>query len=476
MEKTSLINKIANASGNAAKSFLGLGAVRTDTLSSSTYRNDTPFGNSGWLFDTSNGVDLHFNYSGLEDTVRAYECCAPVYSIINKQAYAFTNGKTSITNSRGKEANSPYAQKVKALLQKPNALQNGKQFEAQAAIYLRLFGYCVILPIKPNGFSNEDASAMWIIPPYMCSFTFAKQTFFNLKKGFIQKIVVKYGDEETTLMPDDVIILRDITPGFDTLFLPGSPIKPLQQNISNLIGIYNSKGMLINYRGALGILTPEVDPAGALAGTPKEKEDLQNGLARYGLKSGQWKFIISNSAMKWQQMGIPYKDLMLTEWAEDDTMIICDALNYPFKLLANTKSSSMNGTEVEAFKKILYQDFVIPFAEMIYEQLGEALNAVPNNCVIEKDYSHIAVLQESKAEYGKGRWYINQALLIEWQNDILTWNQWQEELGNDTMPGMDIYFSGMAAIGRVAPPVPPATNNIATDTNASTAPTSAGAK
>jgi len=428
--KESFISKIVNASGNAAKSFLGL---TTESINAGNYRSGgTAFGSNGWLFDQA-GMDVHFSFNGLGDIVKAYEFCPPVYSIVNKQAYAFTNGKTWVTNTKGKESNTEYAKKVKKLLNKPNALQNGKQFEAQAAIYLRLFGYCVILPIKPFGFPNADAEALWIIPPYMCEFTFAKQTFFNLKKGFISNIKVKYGEEISNLTADQVIVLRDITPGFETLFLPGSPIKPLQQNINNLIGIYESKGMLINYRGALGILTPEVDPNGAIAMDDPEKENIQEGLKKYGLRGGQWKFIVANSAMKWQQMGVPYRDLMLTEWAEDDCMVVCDGLNYPYKLLANTKSSSMNGTEVESFKKVLYQDFVIPFAEMVFEQLNEAFEATENNCLISKDFSHVSVLQDDDVKKSTARLILNQALKVEYEQGLITLNGWLEKLGEDSI-------------------------------------------
>jgi hypothetical protein len=282
----------------------------------------------------------------------------------------------------------------------------------------------------------------------MCEFEFSKQTFYNLKKGFISSVKVKYGNEETIFKnpEEDLIILRDITPGFDNMFLPGSPIKTLQQNISNIIGIYNSKGMLINYRGALGILTPETDPNGAIAINDAEKEELQSGLMRYGLKSGQWKFIVASSAMKWQQMGIPYKDLMLTEWAEDDTMVICDGLNYPYKLLANSATSSMNGTEVDSFKKILYHDFVIPFAEMVFEQLNEAFHASENNCTISKDYAHIPVLQQDELKKSQSRKVRNEALLIEFQNDLITRNRWLELNGEDTIPDGNIYYSQWIAL------------------------------
>lgn len=429
------IAKILNASESAAKSFLGVSNV-THSVITNNYRGgvDRPFGNSGWLFNMTGGgrSDIHFNFDDLESVIAAYEKCAPVYSIVNKQAYAYTNGKAWILDeATKKESTSPFAGKVKALLNHPNILQNGKQFKAQMAIYLRLFGYCVLLPIKPRGFPMSDSKALWIIPPYMCKFNWAKETFFNLKKGIIQSVVVKYGTEETTLMPEDIIVLKDITPGFDTPFLPASPIKPLAQNISNLIGIYESKGVLINYRGALGILSPQIDPQGAIAMDPEEKKDLQDSLGRYGIRNGQWKFIVSNSSMQWQQMGVPYRDLMLTEWTEDDTMAVCDGLNYPYKLLANQSSSSMNGTEVGEYKKNLYQDFVMPFAEMIDEQLGEAFEMKENGCCLNTDYSHVPVLQEDNVKNATARLLLNQALKIEHETGLLTINQWLIKLGED---------------------------------------------
>jgi len=436
MAKSNLPNKFKSA----VKTFLGLGPnITTTPLSSASYSRNTAFGSSGWLFNQGGGgtSDIYFSYSGLDDIITAYESCPPVYSIINKQSYAFVNGETKIMTVAGKgkgtEANNAWAQKVRKLLKRPNPLANWKQFEAQYTIYVRLFGFCVIIPIKPAGFPVEDATSLWIVPPYMCSIKESKKTPFNMKKGWFESITVKYGEEKTTFSNiEDLIILRDITPGFKSSPLPGSPIKPLQQNINNLIGIYNSKGTLINYRGALGILTPEIDPQGEITMDPEEKEDVELGLMQYGLRSGQSKFIISNTALKWQQMGVPYRDLMLTEWAEDDTMVLCDALVYPYKLLANNQSSSLNGTEVEAFKKQLYQDFVMPFACMIYEQLSEAFHASENSCIILKDYSHVPALQEDRLKQAQTRVQRNNALQVEFYNNMLTLDRWCEL--NDELP------------------------------------------
>ena len=108
-------------------------------------------------------------------------------------------------------------------------------------------------------------------------------------------------------------------------------------------------------------------------------------------------------------------------------MTICDGLNFPFKLFSNNTSSSIPGNEVDAWKKKLYVDFTIPFADMIYEQLSEAFNADENGCVIKKSFKHVKVLQEDDLKQAQARKSRNDALLIEFQNNMITLNQWLEK-------------------------------------------------
>lgn len=459
MVKESALNKIAKVSGNVAKSFFGFdvpyGAMSTEVLNPISYRSSgSIFGNEGWNFGAANGYDVYFSYSGLDAVVKAYERCAPVFSIINKQAYAYVNGKNKFRDDNDKDVSNTHQKQVAALLNNPNPFQNGKQFKAQAKVYCRLFGYCVILPDVPSGFPIEDAKRLWIIPPYMCEIVYRNQSVYTTVGGqvpnFIEKIIVTYGNEKTTLLPEQVFILKEITPGFSgNPFIPSSPIKSVQQNISNVIGIYDSKGMLINYRGALGILSPEKDPAGNIPIEEPEKKDIQDGLMRYGLRNGQWKFIVANSSMKWQQIGISYKDLMLSEWAEDDTMVIADSLNYPPKLLMNSQRSSLAGTEVDAFKKQLYQDHVIPYAEMIDEQLSQMFETQKYGYSIKSDYSHVAVLQEDKINAGRSRYYLNQGCLLEWQNNLLTANEWRALNAMEPLADGDKYYTDWVNAGKI---------------------------
>lgn len=417
----------------------GLGMV-VDVVSSYGYRGQGANDGGMWYFG-NNGLDLHFRYGGLNSCIDAYTKCPPVTAVINKMAQAYINGKTFIQNTQGKEANSLEAKKLKALFKRPNPLQSWKQFEAQAYIYHKLFGFTIILPIKPVGFPNIDATALWNIPPFMVNVKETKELFYQNPKGIVSQIVLTYKGEKSTLNVADLLIIEDITPSFTSLIIPDSRIKSLEMPINNIIGALESRNVLINYRGALGMLSPEKDPMGTIPLNDTDKEALQNDFRRYGLKRQQWQIIISNAAMKWQQMGYPTKDLMLFEEIEDSTKMICDGLNFPFRLL-NYSGGALSGSDVKQFNKQLYTDAIIPESESIYEQLSQFLKLEDYNLRIVKDYTHMAVLQEDINLMAAARLNLSKSAQMDFLCNVITLNQYRELLKIPTTgPDGDVYYS-----------------------------------
>jgi hypothetical protein len=404
--------------------------------------------NDNWFFEANGKSVFHFKYSGHDSAVRAYEICPPVNAIINRKAQAYINGKTWVLNvqgkAKGKESTSTEAKKLQALFKKPNPLQSWKQFEAQGYIYQQLFGYTIVLPIKPVGFKeNIDAYQLWNIPPSMVDIEETNKLFYQSDtSGIIKEIVLDYKGTRSILKVEDIYILKDFTPSFCSLVLPDSRIHALELPINNVIGAFESRNVLINYRGALGILSqdPGTGTYGPIAMTDDEKTALQQDLRRYGLKNHQWQFIITSAALKWQQMGIATRELMLFEEVEAGTQAICDSYNYPYQLLSSAKGTTFSN--LNEGKKLLYQDATIPEAESMYEQWNQLFNTEKYNLIIDKDYSHVAVLQEDQLQSAQARKARNDALLIEWQNDLITRNRWLEMNGEDPLPSDgDLYYS-----------------------------------
>jgi len=398
-------------------------------------RSDIVEQNGNWFWSAGGGgVERFFSYSSHKSAIIAYQRCAPVTAIINRKSQAFSNGKMWILDKDGKEVDTDAAKRLRKLMKRPNPLQTWKQFDAQGYIYQQLFGYCPVLAIKPAGFKeNIYTKSLWNIPPFMVKIKESGAIFYQQDMaGMIEKITLTYKQKEVDLDPNDVLILRDFSPSFSTLLLPESRIKSVEMPVNNIIGAMESRNVLINYRGALGILTPEKDQFGVVAVDNDDKEDLQRDFLRYGLTSQQWKFIISSAALKWQQMGIPTKDLMLIEEVVESTKMICDVFHHPAQMLGiiDPKHDNWNAAEQD-----LYQNGIIPESDSNMEQWNQFFKTEELSLVISKTFDHIPILQKDQVQMATARKTLNEALEVEWKNGLITLDQWLDKLGEEPLPG-----------------------------------------
>jgi hypothetical protein len=401
-------------------------------------------GNEFWSLNQPGGIDYKFSYTGHSSSLKAYEKCPPLTAIINKKAQSFINGKTFILDKKGKrkdkESTNEVARKLRSLLSKPNPIQSQKEFEAQQYIYTMLFGWCLVVPFKPVGFSNIDAERLWNIPPSIINVEETKKNWLLAKSNadIIKSIIISFGDQRTHIPVNDVYIIKDFTPSFKSSVFPESRVCSLEMPINNIIGAYESRNVLINYRGALGIISPDSkDVGGPVPLKDDDKTELQNDFLRYGLSRTQWKFIISSASIKWSQMGVPTRDLMLFEEVEDSIMRICDSYGFPYPLIASNRTNNLGGNNIGEAKKWLYQDATIPEADSFCEQWGNFFELDKHDLVIMKDFSHIAALQDDEQKKAQARKTRNEAYQTEFFMNVSTLNQWRVANGEDPLDGED---------------------------------------
>lgn len=409
----------------------------------SQFRNNS--GPPDWFF-ASNGVDYRFQYSDVNSASAAYARCPPLAAVINRKAQAYINGVTGLVNSKGKPAEGTDAKKIMRLLSRPNPLQSWKQFEALLYIYIQLYGFCIVMPIYPFGFEGlgaKEASSLWILPPHMISGKEITNKFwYNSQKvsDILPFITLKYKNVTEQISTDNLFIFRDFTPSIESVLFPDSRVKALAMPINNIISAYESRHELINYAGSQGILTPDTDSVGAIPLKDGEKSQLQADFKRqYGIKGGQFRYIISTAALKWQAMGKPTKDLMLFEEIQDDIMRLCDGFVYPSPLLNSDKGPAVANTK--EFKAQVYQDAIIPESLDYYEQWSSLFKLEDSPMKLIKNYDHIPVLKSDQVDDGQAQLYRNQASLIAYQNDAITLNMWREDMGYDTTPDGNVYYS-----------------------------------
>lgn len=462
--------------GNIGNAIMSIAKSATSELiQPSTYRN-------GNFFFGVNGADKAFIWGNFNSSLTAYQQCPVVSSIINKKAKCLVNGKRRILDSNNKEADTIQSKALNKLLSKPNYIQSGIQFRAQATVYRQIYGYCPVLIIKPVGYEDDYSKwKLWNVPPWLLQISDrSDKLFFESQETPFRAIYLTYMGRSIQIDPTTIFFLRENQISTGTfaltqnqnnvsLFLPDSRLFPLEKPVDNLIASLNSRGSLTRNRGPQWILTNDSNDsgdAGLFPIDPDAKEELHTDFLQYGIMSGQRKAIITDAKLKLQQVGFNVQELQLLEGEVQDAKHICDGLDFPPYLMGLVDAKFDNQDIAE---RALYTNAIIPDAESEDEQLTALFGLEKFGLRISTDYSHLPALQENMTEQGKGIWYMNQAQLIAFYNNIITWNEWRIALGKDAVTGRDKYYYELLSEGIVFGLVPnvaiPSDNNTTVNYN-----------
>jgi portal protein len=476
------MNKLAIAGRELMKGNIGNAIVAIATKSVSSELIQPSRWRNGNFFFGVNGADKAFIWGNFNSSLIAYQFCPIVSAVINKKAQALVNGQTVIKTDDGKKiAKTDYAKGLLQLMKRPNALQTGKQFKAQGNIYKGIYGYCPVLIVKPVGFEGDPSRwKLWNIPPWMLQIRDKTDLFYTTGDAPFQSIWLTYMGHSVQLDPSSIFFLRENQISTGTymmnnssennvsLFLPDSKLFSLEKPIDTFIASLDSRGSLIRNRGPQWLLTNDSNDnpeAGIFPNDPDQLSNLHKDFLQYGIRSGQRKAIITDAKLKLQTVGFDVKQLQLLEGELQDAKQICDGLNYPPYLLGLVDAKFDNQDIAE---RSLYTNSIIPDSDSDDEQWSYRLGADQMGLKIVTDFSHLPALQEDITEQGRGRWYMDQALLIEFESDLITQNQWREALGMDTVAGRDLYYSELVAQGIIKPkPSVAAPANVSSDTAAS---------
>lgn len=419
-------------------------------LNPTLYRGE-PFGKSFWLFNSEGGEDKYFNFSGNSSLKDAYSKCPPIAAILNRKAQAYINGKTWILNksgkAKGKESTSEAATKIRRLILQPNRIQSGKQFEAQRYMYQQLYGYAIIFLDKPFGFPTMDAKAMWLIPNWMCEIEESKEMFYKDGATIIKSVTLTYKNEKVPLPVDNIFIVKDFRPSFSSVYLPESRVKSLEMPINNVIGAYESRNVLIHRRGPSFLVSNRAnDKMGTVPLTAEEKAETEKAFAQYGLTKKQKQAIVTSASIDVTPIGFDVGQLKLMEEVLESSKAICDGFGYPAYLMGLIDPTFNNQSAAD---KGLYQNTIIPESESDYEQLNALFKTDELGLIIEKDYTHVTVLQEDKKAFASARLTLAQSLEKEFKLNWITFNRVLELMGEDTVTWGNIYYRDMITAGFV---------------------------
>lgn len=366
------------------------------------------------------------NISTRKAYAESFSTVSEVYAVIMYRARAFSNMKLKLfqTDAKGGKAKELLSHDILTKLKTPNPLYNWTTLLQLRSINKDVFGNSYLLKHIPTGFDEKINEWMfWILPG---QYTYAVPNTTKVDKiyqgneitDFIKGYTLYFDkvDYKRPVMWVPSLIMHEKTPNlkidittFYSDILEGrSPLATLSEPITNIRKAYEAQNVILEKRGALGMLSPKnnKDSIGAITLTEGDKQNLQDQFSKYGLGTEDWQYIISNVEMLWQTMSVPIRELMLFEGIENSMTAICNTYNFPKLLLNYLQGSTFSN--LNELKKSLYQDNIIPEAESFVEQLNDFLGLRKQNLLLKPDYSHVPILQEdAKTEAEKDEIIVN---------------------------------------------------------------------
>lgn len=384
----------------------------------------------GGLGGINSSAGILFGLNNERGHIRAYNECPPLKSIVAKRAKCFNVGKIDVYNTNNdKIATGPAAAAFRAILKKPNPLQNQKQFFAQQNTYLDIFGYCPVFVVRPFGVPDA-LSAIWNIPPWLFDLTYTGNWLMQTNIGGIfAGYSLQWTGGAIPLQKENLRLLFDDGFGTDmdiSLTIPDSRLRSQEYPISNIIGALKGRNTLIFNKGPMGILSNKAkDVTGHITLPEGEKQAVQQDFARYGIVGQEWQVIITEANLEYQTIGAVTKDLMLFEEIEDDVNSLCDAYGYYPELLARSKGVTFDNKEKA--EKMLYTGTIIPESESRLEQFTSAIIG-DNNLVYRASFLHVPALQTEALERAQARKEMDTACEKEFKNNLITFDMWLDAL------------------------------------------------
>lgn len=435
------------------RNLFGTIAQSTGIGRQSAHIDFVPGGEGGQIINISGRGKAEAIWLGLKNPLQqkyAYEYCYPFASIVDRLAEADTTGDLEIIKCRGKGkddfAKNAWSQNMRKLLAQPNIMQSWEQFRGQQMMYKKVFGFCPVLPIVPNSMSPEYATAMINIPPWLFDPVGTGRMLYESKmEDIIQHYNVTILGQSFQLRPDQIFILEDsfLQDERRGFLLPMSRVCGLDFAISNLCAAMEADNILLRRSGPAGILTSGAkDGVGSSVPlTTEERKEVQDDLAQYGMSWSQFQFMISRNPMQLQTIGFNAKQMGTKETIEGAEKAICHRYNYDYVLYEASSSTYANQGGAH---KSLYQNNVIPGNKKDMNKYNKFFKAEENDCKIVTDYSELPIMQENELEKANAAKAWDDALLLRYKNGIITKNMWLTQIGLETVPDGDTYYTESA--------------------------------
>lgn len=345
------------------------------------------------------------------DALRSFTEIPEVNAVINTKARMFSRMQVEIVSKTTGEPAKNYEYLVK-VLRNPNWYQAQKEFLRQTKLFRDIFGNEYLYFNKAFGLPFTSVKSMYTLPPNMVITKTPQDMPFYMYHTPVIEYEFQWGNEKYQLDQSAMIQLNDnrVNISKENWVTGESKLTSLKVPINNIRAAYEARNVLIENRGALGILSNAgKDVAGTLPMDRTEKETLQKELQTYGLSKQKAQWIITNLALEWQQISIddPQK-LGLFPEVESDFQRICDAFGVDRDMFANEKGATWENKKQG--ERATWNNTIIPEAMEWIDALNDTFETQDKSWTIVGTFENIPALQENLKERGQALQLVTGAL------------------------------------------------------------------
>jgi hypothetical protein len=335
----------------------------------------------------------------------------------------------------GKEKDISSSSSILPLLKKPNHLVNGRQFHVNAISSFFVFGYIPINKVYPIGWPVSElyvfpGNQFYPIPEKSTNLYGLPASGVDYRMNKIKQYRLFIDSQPFNFTPEEIIMINDSNLSFvNGQYLTGqSRLQSAIRSVKTLSSLYDTINTLISGKGAEGILSKISRPNEADSGwDPKDKQETLKQLYRYGLTDGKLPIAITEKDLKFLRLSVPISDFMPIQLKEHEFRSLATALGLQAVLFNDPANSKYSN--VEEAEKAGYNSCIIPITNLYYEALTNGFGLNDVNEALVPDYSEIDCLQGDKKLEAETNKVWNDVFKVLWDNDMITKNQWLNELG-----------------------------------------------
>lgn len=343
----------------------------------------------------------------MTNLLAVYLSCPPLRAVIDRKAEMFSNMEIKLykktTDKNGEETKEEIKKHpVLDLLNNPTPIHSQNNWLILYSIFKDVYNQT--FTYKLRGTSNGYPKVLWHLPSGDMKVIPTGKLFSQYEmNGIIKNYVLISGSDdqmtETVYETKDII---HITEGTSKNYIVGeSKLKSLSMPISNIVGAYKTRNILIHENAGITILSPDSkDADGMIPLGDAERQRLENEFRlKYGLSDQQMHKVFTTTSMKVTPLVFPVNDMMLFEEIEGDFAEICQAFGMSRDIFPSTKGATFEN-QLQA-EKATYNNTIIPEAEKFlqYFNKDKDFGLEANGLYLEPCFEHVAALKEDeKAE------------------------------------------------------------------------------